>query len=210
MSTILADGPDRCRPGLACGIPGGVSVAGRRREMHEVSRLLERAVAGTGGLLVFAGPTGSGKTAIVEAAAGEARRRGFEVLRALPPAGQPGRLVWAQLLRDTSAPESLIAGLLGDNAGPLDADAAARHLVTGPRRLIVVDDVDRGGAHAVEMLSVVAARSVTVPTAVIATAATVLVMDIPGTLWVETVSRFFPSAIGDALEILADVYAAPS
>jgi len=40
--------------------------------------------------------------------------------------------------------------------------------------------------------------------------ATVLVMSTPGILWVETVSRFFPSAMGDAWDILAGVYAKPT
>ena len=150
---------------------GGVIVVGRRRELEEVGSLLERARRGSGGLLVLVGPAGSGKTAMAEAAAGEARRRGFEVLRAAPPEGQPGRMVWVQLLRDAAAPGGLAAGLLADNAGPLDLDSAACHLVPGPRRLIVIDDVDRGGQDAVGMLSVVAARSVASSTAVIVTAA---------------------------------------
>ena len=149
---------------------GGVFVAGRRREIAEVGRLLGRAAGGAGGLLVLAGPAGSGKTAMAGAAAGEARRRGFEVLWASPPAGQPGRLVWAQLLRDVGAPDGLADGLLGGRAGPLDLDSAARYLVSGSARLIVVDDVDRGGPDAIEVLSVVAARCAAAPTAVIATA----------------------------------------
>ena len=78
----------------------GVSVVGRGRELREAGRLLDRAAGGAGGLLTFVGAPGSGKTVLAEAAADEARRRGFEVLRGSPPAGQPGRLVWAQLLRD--------------------------------------------------------------------------------------------------------------
>jgi hypothetical protein len=148
-----------------------VFVPGRGREAAEVDRLLERAGSGTGGLLVFSGPAGSGKTSTAEAAAGEARRRGFDVLRASPPGGQRGRLVWAQLLRDTGAADGLVAGLLGDEAGPLELDNAARHLVSGSPRLIVVDDIDRGGRDAVEMLSLVAARCAVTATAVIATAA---------------------------------------
>jgi hypothetical protein len=143
---------------------GGVSVVGRRRELAEVGRLLERAAAGTGGVLILVGAPGAGKTAMVEVAAGEARRRGFAVLRASPPQGQPGRLVWAQLLHDAGGPDSSVAGLLADDPGPLDLDAAARHLVSRSPRLIVVDDVDHGGADAAEMLSVVAARCVTAPT----------------------------------------------
>ncbi len=132
--------------------------------MEQIGRLLERAGAGAGGLLVLVGPAGSGKTAMAEAAAGEARRRGFEVLRASPAGGQPGRLVWAQLLRDAGAPDELAAGLVGGDAGLLDLDSAARHLVSGSARLIVVDDVDRGGPDAVEVLSVMAVRCVAAAT----------------------------------------------
>jgi tetratricopeptide (TPR) repeat protein len=139
--------------------------------MEEVGRLLDRALLGRGGLLVFSGPEGSGKTAVAEAAAGQARRRGLRVLWASPAAGQPGRLAWAQLLRDTGAPAGLVAGLLSDGAGPLELDRAARHLASGPPRLIVVDDADRGGPDALGMLSVVAARCAAAPVAVIATAA---------------------------------------
>src|SRR5262245_8207309 len=150
---------------------GDVLVAGRRREMEQIARLLRRARGGAGGLLVLVGPAGSGRTAVVTAAADEARRRGFDVLRASPAGGQPGRLVWAQLLRDTDAPDGLAADLLGGDAGPLDLDSAARHLLIASPRLIVVDDVDRGGPDAVEVLSVVAARCAAASTAVIATAA---------------------------------------
>jgi hypothetical protein len=82
----------------------GVTVVGRGRELREAGRLLDRAAGGAGGLLTFVGASGSGKTALAEAAAGEARRRGFEVLRGSPPFGQPGRLIWAQLLRDDPLP----------------------------------------------------------------------------------------------------------
>jgi hypothetical protein len=126
----------------------GVSVVGRGRELREAGRLLDRAAGGAGGLLTFVGASGSGKTALAEAAAGEARWRGFEVLRGSPPAGQPGRLIWAQLLRDAGGPDELAAGLLRAEAGPLDLDSAARHLASAGPRLIVVDDLDRGGPEA--------------------------------------------------------------
>jgi tetratricopeptide (TPR) repeat protein len=139
-----------------------------------VGRLLDRAAGGAGGLLVFTGAPGSGKTALAEAAAEEARRRGFEVLRGSPAAHQPGRLVWAQLLRDAGAPDELAAGLLGADAGPLDLDSAAHYLASAGPRLIVVDDVDRGGPDAAAMLSVVGARIAASAIAVIATSATPL------------------------------------
>ena len=149
-------------------------VIGRGRELRETGRLLDRAEGGAGGLLTFVGASGSGKTALAEGAAGEARRRGFEVLRGSPPAGQPGRLIWAQLLRDAGGPDELAAVLLRAEAGPLDLDSAARHLASARPRLIVVDDLDRGGLEAAAMLSVVAARCAPSCTAVIATSATPL------------------------------------
>jgi tetratricopeptide (TPR) repeat protein len=148
-----------------------VLVAGRRRELEQISRLLDRAETGAGGVLVVVGPAGSGKTVLAQAAADEARGRGVEVLRASPLRGQPGRLVWAQLLRDAGAPDALAARLVGGDAGPLDLDTAARHLVSGTARLIVVDDVDRGGPDAAEVLAVLAARCAGAATAVLATAA---------------------------------------
>jgi hypothetical protein len=152
----------------------GVAVVGRGRELREAGRLLDRAAGGAGGLLTFVGASGSGKTALAEAAAGEARRRGFEVFRGSPPSGQPGRLIWAQLLRDVGGPDQLAAGLLHAEAGPLDLDSTARHLASAGPRLIVVDDLDRGGLEAAAMLSVVAARCAASCTAVIATSATPL------------------------------------
>ena len=142
--------------------------------MEEVGRLLDSARRGAGGVLVICGPAGSGKTLIAESAAAGARDRGFEVLWTSPAEGQPGRMAWARLLRDTGAPDGLIAGLLSEHAGPLDLDGAAAHLASGPLRFIVIDDVDRGGADAAGMLSAVAARCHTAPVAVLATTASSL------------------------------------
>ena len=142
--------------------------------MEEVGRLLDSARHGVGGALVICGPAGSGKTLIAESAAADARDRGFEVLWTRPAEGQPGRMAWARLLRDTGAPAGLITGLLSEDAGPLDLDGAAAHLASGPLRFIVIDDVDRGGADAAGMLSAVAARCHTAPVAVLATTASPL------------------------------------
>jgi tetratricopeptide (TPR) repeat protein len=146
-----------------------VPFAGRRHELQEIGRLLERAAGGAGGLLAITGAPGAGKTALAGAAAELAASRGFEVLRAAPAEGQPGRLVWAQLLRDIDAPDDLVTRLAGNEAAPLDLDAAARHLTARGPRLILIDDVDRGGPDAAAMLSVVAARCAASGTVVIAT-----------------------------------------
>jgi hypothetical protein len=136
----------------------GMALTGRQREMAEVGHLLDRAAGGQGGVLAVTGPRGSGRTELAEAAAREAVRRGFEVLRTAAIRGQPGRMSWAQLLRDIGAPDALAAGLVGETE-PLDLDMAARTLASGNRRLLVIDDIDHGESGALQMLQVVAART---------------------------------------------------
>jgi hypothetical protein len=99
--------------------------------------------------------------------------RGFEVLGASPVRGQPGRLMWAHLLADIGAGEEVARELL-QGGDPLAASAAVRALITGPPRLIVIDDIDIGGYDAVEMLALVGSRVITGSTAVVAAAATPL------------------------------------
>jgi len=153
-----------------------MELAGRRKEMGEIRRLLDQTDAGSGGLLVVTGPPGSGKTAIASAAVEEAHDRGFEVLRASPANGKRGRWVWAQLLRDLGDPDRLSVQLLED-AAPFELDIAARQLASGHRRLIVVDDIDRGASEAVEMLALVAGRLVAASTAIVTTASMPLGFD---------------------------------
>jgi hypothetical protein len=91
------------------------------------------------------------------------------VVRAVPARGQPGRLIWAQLLADVGAAQAA-ARLLEGGAGPLQLDRAARQLAAGSRRLLVVDDLDHGGSEAVEFLAVLAGRLAAGSSAVEATA----------------------------------------
>ena len=143
---------------------------GRAAELREIDVLLEAAAAGSGGVLNFFGPSGSGKTMLIGAAANRARRCGFEVLGAAAVRGQPGRLLWAQLLTDAGADDQAARGLL-QQRDPVASSTALRALTAGQRRLIVIDDVDVGGAEALEVLALVAARIVVGSTAVVATAA---------------------------------------
>ena len=84
----------------------------------------------------------------------------------------------------------MVAGLLAE-PGLLDLDAAAVALSAGPRRLIVVDDVDRGGPDAVALLAVLAGRAVAAPLAVLVTSRTPL--GIGDQVWLGPLS---PAAIG--------------
>ena len=136
--------------------------------MAEVERLLDCAAGGQGGVLVITGPSESGRTELAAAAAREGARRGFEVLRTAAMRGQPGLLVWAQLLRDAGAPDDLVSRLLGE-PGPLDLDTVACELAAGSLRLLVIDDIDYGGEAALQVLRVVAARAAASTTAVIVT-----------------------------------------
>lgn len=145
-----------------------MALVDRRREMAEVERLLECAAGGQGGVLVITGPPGSGRTELAAAAAREGARRGFEVLRTAVVRGQPGPLVWAQLLHDVGTPDNLAARLL-DEAGPMELDTVARALAAGSRRLLVIDDIDHGGPEALQVLRAVAARAAACTTAVVVT-----------------------------------------
>ena len=147
--------------------------AGRSAELREIDALLDATAAGSGGVLTFVGPSESGKTRLIGAAAERARNRGFEVLGAAAVRGQPGRLVWAQLLTDAGAAETDARTLLRER-DPVASSAVLRALTAGPRRLLAIDDLDLGGAEALEVLALVAARTVVSATAIVATAQTPL------------------------------------
>src|SRR5262249_11345900 len=146
---------------------------GRAAELQKLEALLNAAAAGSDNVLTFVGPPGSGKTMLIKAAAERARNRNFEVLAAAAVRGQPGRLVWAQLLSNAGGDEQAARNLLHDD-DPVASSAALRVLTAGPPRLIVIDDLDIGGADALDLLALVAARTVISLTAIVATATTPL------------------------------------
>jgi hypothetical protein len=146
-----------------------VVLVGRSAELRELDHLLDQTAAGSGGLLTIVGAPGSGKTVLLAAAAGKARRRGFDVLAGAPVRGRPGRLVWGQLLRDAGVSAELTATFLG-RAAPLEVSLEVGRLVGNVPRLIVIDDVDFGGDEAVSVLSVLGARLVASSTAIVVTA----------------------------------------
>jgi hypothetical protein len=139
-----------------------MGLIGRAVELGEIATLLDAAAVGSGGVLTFAGPRGSGKTALLAVAADIARDRGLEVAGAASVRGQSGLLLWAQLLQDIGTGEDASRALL-DATDSLTVSAALRPL-TGPaggaRRLIVIDDIDADGDDAVEAIRLVASRLV--------------------------------------------------
>jgi hypothetical protein len=143
-------------------------LSGRRREMAEIRQILDGAADGRGRVLAITGPPGSGRTELAAAAAQEGASRGFTVLRTAAVPGQSGALVWARLLIDAGAPDDLASRVI-NGADPLTLDSAARALSDGNRRLLVIDDIDHGGAEALRLLEMVAARVVTTGAAVVVT-----------------------------------------
>ena len=100
--------------------------------------------------------------------------------------------MWAQLVRDAGGAGELAARLLAEPGDcDLDLDGAAVALCSGPRRLIVVDDLDRGGPDAVAVLAVLAGRVVAAPVAVLVTSR--IPLGIGGEVWLGPLS---PAAIG--------------
>ncbi len=164
----------------------------RAEAVAAVTDLLDRGEAGSGGVVVIAGPKGSGRSALADAAVERARTRGFEVLRGTPTTKMAGQWVWAQLLRDAGGAEDVVAQLLADEGpGHGDLDEAAMVLCAGGRRLVVVDDVDAGGPEALAMLAAVAGRAVAAPVAVLVTSREPL--GIGAEVWLGALS---PTAMG--------------
>ncbi|WP_433557142.1 ATP-binding protein [Pseudonocardia xinjiangensis] len=71
----------------------------RRRELAELERLLDRAGAGSGAVLVVAGPPGSGRTALADVGAATAREQGFEVRGGRWPCSRHRGRRWASATR---------------------------------------------------------------------------------------------------------------
>ena len=97
---------------------------GREREIKELRASLEKALAGTGGLLLLSGEAGIGKTRIAEELSTYGRLRGAKVLvgRCYEGEGAPSYWPWIQALR-AYAQERSVAELI-DQMGAGAADIA--------------------------------------------------------------------------------------
>ncbi len=94
------------------GAGGPGPFVGRARELSELSRALDDALAGEGRLVLISGEPGIGKSRLVEQLARRARERGAEVLvgRCWEAGGAPAYWPWVQALRTHargSDPETL-------------------------------------------------------------------------------------------------------
>ncbi|MFV2113562.1 AAA family ATPase [Micromonospora sp. LOL_025] len=124
-------------------------VIGREHPAGLLRAEIDRVTTSHGGLVLVAGEPGIGKTTLVTAAAGEARRRGALVLGAAcwDSDSAPGYWPWVQVLRGLrrsaddwalarESAEPALATLLGEAAGgaagePADGDAGAVDGTTG-------------------------------------------------------------------------------
>ena len=114
---------------------------------RELDRLLDRARAvkeGFGGLVVVSGPTGSGKSALLDELAARAKASGLAVART--HGGRPAPL---RKLLDQLGP-GYNTDAAGDT-GPL-VNRLARRL-TGRAQLVVLDDLDRVASLDVDTLT---------------------------------------------------------
>jgi DNA-binding winged helix-turn-helix (wHTH) protein/tetratricopeptide (TPR) repeat protein len=99
-------------------------LTGRGQEMSALRELLGRAMSGHGGLVLFAGEPGVGKTRLAEEVGAEAARRGALVLtgRCYETAGAPPYAPFAELLEQ--AARSSAAPMLREALGQDAADVA--------------------------------------------------------------------------------------
>ena len=105
---------------------GEAELVGREPELRLLARVLERALAGSGGVLAVSGEAGIGKTALARRLVREAERRGALVAvgRCPEDSGAPAYWPWAQALRDlagsatVAAPSELAPILDPSAAGP--------------------------------------------------------------------------------------------
>ena len=157
---------DELGPGPSVGADE-VTLVGRIAETGRLDALLDRAAAGSGGVVVVGrlgrfGTDGDGRSGHPTSGRGEASGRTRHA-----GAGPAPRSAWAQVLRDLGA-HDLADRLLGD-VRPDDLDAAAVALCSPSPRLVVIDDLDEGGAAAVEVLAVLAGRVASSSLAVVVT-----------------------------------------
>jgi tetratricopeptide (TPR) repeat protein len=130
-------------------------LVGRARELGEVTSVLDRARAGSGGLALVTGEPGIGKTRLVEEVAAQAGAAGVAVFwgTCFEDEGAPAYWVWAQLLRAHAASreDDQLAVELGPSAGfvlPLVPDLAGRLARMPPSMAGIEAEAHPGGQAA--------------------------------------------------------------
>ena len=107
-------------PAASTSADGRTPFVGRESEQAEAGRLLERAVAGHGGVLLIGGEPGVGKTRLAEEVLAEGRQRGALALtgRCYETEGTPPFIPWVEMVERSAAivPKASFREALGDAA----------------------------------------------------------------------------------------------
>jgi DNA-binding CsgD family transcriptional regulator len=153
------------------------AIVGRSAELAEIGRALDDVDAGSGRLVLVAGPPGIGKSRLADAGAADAKVRGMAIARghAIDDPGAPPLWPWLRVLRGHPG----AAGL--DAIDAAESDAAARfrlfvditELLTeraaADGLLVVIEDLHWADRESLQLLRHIAAGLSDVPIAVLAT-----------------------------------------
>lgn len=151
---------------------------GRRDELALAERAIERSADGAGGLLVFTGEAGIGKTSLVERVAERAAQRGARVAwgRCWEAGGAPPYWPWLEIFRalDEEPPfeEEQSGELHARDLRFRQLDRAARKLEALARErplTLVLDDMHASDLRSLELLHVLVRRLRTLPALVLVT-----------------------------------------
>jgi hypothetical protein len=139
-------------------VPRASDLVGRERELDELTRLLDDAVARRGRAVLLLGEAGIGKTSLAEEIAGQARAHGFRVAWGRCPAAEaPPYWAWTQALTSlTGTDELLVPGAFGTRRELAAAVAESVCAAAGDHgALVVLEDahwLDTGSAALLEFL----------------------------------------------------------
>ncbi len=139
-------------------------IVGREAELSAISRLLDEAARGSGGIALLVGEPGIGKTRLAEAVAAEGETRGFRVAwgRAWESGGAPAYFPWSTVLAELALPPvdpSRATAIEGNAARFQLFREVSEHLRTASAEapiLVVLDDLHDADMSSLRMLELIA------------------------------------------------------
>ena len=143
-------------------------LVGRRLELTEMTRVLERAASGSGALLVLHGPRGAGKSVLVSEMVAAATERGFTVRRAAAAPGLADGAPWSALAIEIGASNETALALM-QRPDAIELADCVTALTSTPRSLVIVEDVDPESRLAARLVPMLVARLPLTSSAVVVT-----------------------------------------